>query len=441
MEKKCELAMEKLGEARILTPIFPPFAKEELIPIFLTKEFTDSLSQDDKFCVPMYFEEAGAREKIYFDPSKVKAAIVTCGGLCPGLNDVIRSIVMELYHGYGVRNTFGVRFGLEGFIPKYKHEFMELTPSSVSNIHTFGGTILGTSRGPQDSAEIVDTLERMNINLLFVLGGDGSMKAANAIYQEVSKRKLKISVIGIPKTIDNDINFVSQSFGFETAVDAATQALACAHTEAVGQHNGIGLVKLMGRESGFIAAHATLSLSVVNFILIPETKFKLHGAGGLLLSLEERLKNKKHAVIVVAEGAGQHLLPISDEEDASGNVILQDIGEFLLEEIRKYFKEKNIEIGIKYIDPSYIVRAVPANAGDRVYCGFLGRHAVHAAMSGRTATVIAKVLGHYVHLPFDLVTAKRRKIDITSSYWRAALATTGQIHLDGMIEECCPMDK
>ena len=431
----CHMNMAILGEPKIPSPVYPPFESDIPVPIHLDKEFVDSLSQADKLCNPMYFERAGAREKLYFDPSKTKAAIVTCGGLCPGLNDVIRSIVMELYHGYKISSVIGIRFGLEGFIPKYNHEILELTPATVTNIHTFGGTILGTSRGPQSSEAIVDTLERLNVNILFVLGGDGSMKAASAISDEVKSRGRKISIIGIPKTIDNDINFVSQAFGFETAVDAATHALACAHTEAIGMHNGIGIVKLMGRESGFIATHATLSLSIVNFVLIPETLFQLEGEGGLLPALEKRLLHRKHAVIVIAEGAGQHLMPSTDEHDSSGNVILQDIGTFLQSEINNYFKQKEIDIGVKYIDPSYIVRAVPANAGDRVYCGFLGRHAAHAGMSGRTETVVAKVLGQYVHLPFGLVTARRRRVDIGSAYWRSAMAATGQVCLKGMLPE------
>ena len=429
----CNMRMSTLGEAKIPSSIYPPFVSEQLVPIHLDEELINSLSETDKVCSPMYFERAGARENIYFDPSKVKAAIVTCGGLCPGLNDVIRAIVMELHHGYKAPTVLGIRFGLEGFIPKYEHEILELTPSTVSDIHTFGGTILGTSRGPQSSEEIVDTLERLNINMLFVLGGDGSMKAASAIHQEVTKRDRKIAVVGIPKTIDNDINFISRSFGFETAVDAATQAIACAHSEAIGMHNGIGIVKLMGRESGFIAAHATLSLSIVNFLLIPETLFQLEGEGGFLPALETRLRQRKHAVVVVAEGAGQHLMPATNEQDSSGNIALQDVGDFLQAKIKEYFQEKNMAVGVKYIDPSYIVRAVPANAGDRVYCGFLGRYAVHAAMSGRTATVIAKVLGQYVHLPFELVTSRRRHIDIGSAYWRAALAATGQLSLKGML--------
>ncbi|MDE7064759.1 MAG: ATP-dependent 6-phosphofructokinase, partial [Desulfovibrionaceae bacterium] len=296
-----------------------------------------------------------------------------------------------------------------------------------------GGTVLGSSRGPQPPEEIVDMLERMNISALFVIGGDGTMKAAAAINREVSARNLKISVIGIPKTIDNDINFVPQSFGFETAVDKATEAIECAHTEAQGVPNGIGIVKLMGRESGFIAAQATLSLKEVNFVLIPEACFRLHGEGGLLPALEERLAGRGHAVIVVAEGAGQHLLQKSAGTDASGNPVLGDISTLLKNEISAYLKERGVSFAIKVIDPSYIIRSVPANANDRVYCGFLGQHAVHAAMAGRTDMVVAKLLDRFVHLPLELVTTKRRKLNIHSDLWRAVLESTGQGTLAGML--------
>ena len=423
-----EFFISSLGQANFVNPKMQNFVTDKFIPIYVQEEFAQGVEGENH----LFFEEAGPREKIYFDPQKTKVAIVTCGGLCPGLNDVIRSLVMELWHGYGIKEIIGIPYGLEGFIKKYQHKLIPLTPQFVSDIYTFGGTILGTSRGPQDFDEIAKFLQEQEINILFVLGGDGSMKAGKAISEAVEKHGIKLSVIGIPKTIDNDINFVEQSFGFATAVDQATTAIACAHTEAIGMHNGIGIVKLMGRESGFIAAHATLSLSLVNFVLVPEIDFSLSGEGGLLPALEERLKHRHHAVIVVAEGAGQHLMPKTGQTDSSGNIVLQDIGLYLQKEIKKYFKEKNIPIGIKYIDPSYIVRAVPANADDRVYCGFLGRHAVHAAMSGKTHMVVAKLRGRYVHLPFDLVTKKRRKLDITSHYWYSVLAATGQGNLKGM---------
>ena len=251
------------------------------------------------------FERAGPRSRIYFDPSKLRCALVTCGGLCPGLNDIIRSLVLELYYGYGVRNIYGIRYGLQGFIASYGHDLMDLKPANVGNILDMGGTILGSSRGPQPIDEVVDTLERLNIGILFMIGGDGTLMAASRIADVIADRALKISVVGIPKTIDNDIYMVARSFGFDTAVDVATTAIEGAHNEAQGYPNGIGLIKLMGRHSGFIAATAALAQQDVNYVLIPEVDFDLEGPGGVLAALEKRLEQRRHAVIVVAEGAGQ----------------------------------------------------------------------------------------------------------------------------------------
>lgn len=423
-----DTTVKTLGRASIPSPM--PDASiidGEQTPFFLDSEHVDELTGHPP--MPVSFEIAGPRKNLYFDPSKTKCAIVTCGGLCPGLNDVIRAIVMEAYHKYRIPTVFGIRYGLEGFIPKYAHDVVELTPQKVTDIHQFGGTILGSSRGPQDPEEIVDALERMNVSCLFMIGGDGTMKAALSILRVINERNLRIAVIGIPKTIDNDINFISQSFGFETAVFKATEAIQCAHTEALGYKNGIGLVKLMGRESGFIAAHATLAMKEVNFVLIPEVPFALHGEGGLLPELAKRLKTRKHAVIVAAEGAGQHLAEARGETDASGNVALSDVADVLRREISNYLAAEGISFSMKYIDPSYIIRSVPANANDKVYCGFLGQNAVHAAMAGKTGMVVAKLMERYVHLPLDLVTRKRRHLNVHSAYWQSVLESTGQPEL------------
>jgi len=417
-----------LGKAAVQSPMpEASFIEAENVPLFLDSEHIEELNGRQPVAVT--FESAGPRRKIYFDPSKTKCAVVTCGGLCPGINDVIRAIVMEAFHKYRIPTVLGIRYGLEGFIPKYAHDVVELTPQKVTDIHQFGGTMLGSSRGPQDAGEIVDALERMNISALFMIGGDGTMRATQAIVEEVARRRLRISIIGIPKTIDNDINFISQSFGFETAVFKATEAIQCAHTEALGYKNGIGIVKLMGRESGFIAAHSTLAMKEVNFVLIPEIPFALHGEGGLLPELAKRLNSRKHAVIVAAEGAGQHLLEARGETDPSGNVVLSDVADVLKREIKKYLDQQKIPFSMKYIDPSYIIRSVPANANDKVYCGFLGQNAVHAAMSGRTNMVVAKLMERYVHLPLELVTRKRRRLNVRSEYWQAVLESTGQPEL------------
>jgi 6-phosphofructokinase 1 len=370
---------------------------------------------------------AGPRERIYFDPSKVHCAIATCGGLCPGTNDVIRAIVLELHFLYGVRHIYGVRYGLRGFIPHYGLELLELNPEAVANIHTFGGTILGTSRGPQDTGEIVDALERIDLRILFLIGGDGTLRAAYDIYQEITRRELRISVIVIPKTIDNDIPLVSRSFGFDTAVEQATSSILAAHTEAVGSPNGIGLVKLMGRYSGFIAAHATLALREVNFVLIPEADFDIDGEYGLLVELEQRLRERQHALILVGEGAGQKFFREQDLiRDASGNIKPGDIGLFLQERIQEYFLQKEMEVNLKYIDPSYLIRSMPANYNDRIYCGFLGQNAVHAGMAGKTGMLVSRWHGHYVHIPIQAAAGGRQEMELNSPLWRSVVESTGQ---------------
>jgi len=375
---------------------------------------------------PPSFELAGPRSSIYFDPSKVRCGLVTCGGLCPGLNDIIRAIVLELYYRYGVRNIYGINYGLQGFIPKYGHDVIDLTPVLVERILNMGGSVLGSSRGPQDIAEIIDSLERMNIGILFMVGGDGTLMAAKKIAEEILKRNLKISVVGIPKTIDNDIFMVSRSFGFDTAVDVATQSIKAAHNEAEGYPNGIGLIKLMGRHAGFIASTAVLAQQDVNFVLIPEVDFDLEGPNGLLAKIENRLKKRRHAVIVVAEGAGQKFFQSDEELDASGNIKLNDIGLFLKDKINEYFKDRNTEVSLKYIDPSYMIRSLPANANDSVFCGFLGRDAVHAGMAGKTKLIIGHWNNHFVHVPMELSAGKRKHVNPHGKLWRTVLESTGQ---------------
>ncbi|MDO8941728.1 MAG: ATP-dependent 6-phosphofructokinase, partial [Desulfobacterales bacterium] len=377
--------------------------------------------------LPPSYELAGPRERIYFDPSKLKCALVTCGGLCPGLNDIIRSIVLELHYGYGVRNISGVRYGLRGFIPRYGYDMLDLTPSEVVNIHERGGVVIGSSRGPQDVEEIVDALQRMNIGILFMIGGGGTLQAATHLADAVLRRGLRTSIVGVPKTIDNDIYTVSRSFGFDTAVEVSTRAIVSASNEAEGYPNGIGLIKLMGRHSGFIAATATLAQQDVNFVLIPEVDFDLAGPQGLLHTLEMRLADRGHAVIVVAEGAGQKFFDGQAKElDLSGNVKLKDIGLFLKENILAHFTERSIQISIKYIDPSYMIRSLPANANDRVFCNFLGRNAVHAGMAGKTDLLIGNCNNHFVHVPMKLLAGKRKQVDPKGMLWRSALEATGQ---------------
>ncbi len=379
---------------------------------------------------PLSFEQGGPRHKIFFDPTKLRCAVVSCGGLCPGVNDVIRAIVLALHYNYGLRNIYGIRYGLQGFISSYGHELMDLTPESVAHIHERGGTILGSSRGPQDIESIVDAIERMNVGLVFAVGGDGTMVASAKIADQINKRGLKIGVIGIPKTIDNDIYLVDRSFGFETAVGIAVNVIGGAHNESISAPNGVGLVKVMGRHSGFIAAAATLAMPDVNFVLIPESDFELEGPKGLLEALKERLILRKHAVIVVAEGAGQKFFGNRDQElDPSGNLRLHDIGVFLKEAITPNFKDRGMEINLKYIDPSYTIRSASANANDHLLCGFLARSAVHAGLAGKTKMLVGLCNNRIVHIPMEASAGKRKHVDTSGDMWMSVLETTGQPHL------------
>jgi len=375
---------------------------------------------------PPAFEPAGPRRHIFFDPASLSAGIVTCGGLCPGLNDVIRSVVMTLTYGYGAQRVLGFRYGYAGLAAETPHEPLALTPERVEHIHQQGGTLLGSSRGPQDLGEMIDTLVRLGVGVLFAVGGDGTLRGASQLSQEIQARGLSIAIVGIPKTIDNDLMWVSRSFGFTTAVEHAVPALSAAHTEARGAWNGVGLVKLMGRHSGFIAAHATLASGDVNFCLVPEVPFQLDGAGGFLASLERRLDARHHAVVVVAEGAGQDLLEVSSEHDPSGNVRLGDIGLFLRDAIRRHFAARGKPVDVKYIDPSYTIRSLPANVMDSEFCLTLGQHAVHAGLAGRTDVVVGYWNQHFTLVPIAQAVSSRRQIDRRSELWRAVLQATGQ---------------
>jgi 6-phosphofructokinase 1 len=376
---------------------------------------------------PITIERSGPRQKIFFDPKKSRAAVVTCGGLCPGLNDVIRGLVMTLNYSYGVKTVYGIPYGYEGFIDSYGHPIVHLTPESVSEIHTEGGSMLGTSRGPQPIAQIVDKLISLGVNMLFVIGGDGTLRGASEIAQEVSRRGLHISVVGIPKTIDNDLEYMDKSFGFETAFAEAVQVIRCAHNEAKGHARGVGLVKVMGRDSGFIAAFAALADNCVNFVLIPESPTHLDGPNGFLAHLVKRLTTRGHAVVVIAEGAGQELMHTeASAKDASGNAKFGDIGPFLKDRIQAHFKGLKIDATVKYIDPSYIIRSVPASPQDAIFCLRLAQHAVHAAMSGKTDMVVGRWHGHHVNLPIRVVTVRRRKVSLQGDLWLSVLEATGQ---------------
>jgi len=426
-----DLRIAKLGTSRIVSPMAHLLDARNTTEHYVDED--DRVLLDDTIAgirargvsledLPG-LEPCGPRRKIYFDPSKTRVGIVTCGGLCPGLNDVIAGLVRTLTYHYGVKRIVGFRNGYQGFISSYGYDEVELTPQYVRDIATDGGTVLGTSRGHQDPEEIVDCLERMHLNILFVIGGDGSMRGAMAIERIIRERGLKMAVVGVPKTIDNDIPYIDQSFGFQTAFSRASESIRAVTVEAKSTANGIGLVKLMGRHSGFIACYASLARSDADVVLIPEVPFEMDA---LLAHLRSRVEQRGHAVVVVAEGAGQELMEEVSHTDASGNKRFGDIGRFLRARIEEDFAAREIETSVRYIDPSYAIRSVPANPYDSVYTVRLSQAAVHAAMSGRTAMVVGRVRRRFVHIPMELAVSKRNQVDPNGDLWQAVLESTGQ---------------
>lgn len=422
-DQNLDFHIEQLGSCRFPSPMLGVQFTEENERLLYHSDPEDLHPFIEAGQEPPSMERAGPRPQIYFDCQQLSCGIVSCGGLCPGINNVIRAVVMSLYHHYGVRRILGFRYGFKGLVKRHGHTPVSLNPETVNNISELGGTVLASSRGPEDAEKMVDYLRELGIGILFTIGGDGTLKGAGAIDAEARRRGLPLSVIAIPKTIDNDICFINKTFGFETAVAEAQHAINAAHAEAVGAFNGIGLVKLMGRDSGFIAAHATLVSGQVNFCLVPEVPIDPQV---LLCKLEDRLTRRGHAVIVVAEGCGQELMPATGKHDSSGNAKLGDIGEWLRDTIMEHFAQKGTAMTLKYIDPSYIIRSQPANAYDSAFCLLLGHNAVHAGMCGRTGMVLGSWNNQFTHVPIALATQQRKRIDPKGWFWSSVLASTGQ---------------
>jgi 6-phosphofructokinase 1 len=422
-QESLDFRIERLGTPRYPSPMRSVQFVRDDEQVLYHGDLADVRAYLDRGEMPPVLEKAGPREQLYFDPADLRCGIVTCGGLCPGINDVIRAITISLHYHYGVRTVFGFRYGYEGLNPAFGHEPLLLTPENVEPISTQGGTVLGSSRGEQPVPIMVDELVRRGVSILFTIGGDGTLRGAGAIAAEIQRRGLYIAVVGIPKTIDNDISYIHQSFGFQTAASEAQAAVEAAHTEAVAARNGIGLVKLMGRDSGFIAAYTALADSRVNFCLVPESPFTVEA---LMPPLRQRLQERGHAVIAVAEGAGQDLLQSQGGRDASGNVKYADIGLYLRDELKECCKTIGMEVNLKYIDPSYTIRSVPANAYDSGFSLLLGHNAVHAGMSGRTNMVVGNWRTEFTHVPIAMATSARKKIDLKGWLWNAVLASTGQ---------------
>jgi 6-phosphofructokinase 1 len=437
MIKSEDLIVTTLGKCEYPSPLQLGSASHEDASCFVsdslrvrldvTLQLDDAGDDDDGDQKSLSLEHAGPRTRIFFQPDQTTAAVVTCGGLSPGLNNVIRSVFYELTENYGVPRVLGIRNGYLGLNPEAGLEPVVLSKDFVEPIDKLGGTVLGSSRGPQEPVVMAEFLKSRRIDILFCVGGDGTQRGAYSLHQEVQRRALRTAVVGIPKTIDNDIAFVGLSFGYATALEKAAEVIRGAHVEAHGAINGIGLVKLMGRHAGFIAAGASVVSQEVDFTLVPEIPFPLDGDQGLLPALERRMRARGHAVIVVAEGAGQHLFGDTQQRrDASGNLLHQDIGVFLRDKIQEYFAQRKLPIALKYFDPSYHIRSVPASTYDRFLCDQMARSAVHAAMAGKTGVMIGSAADHFVHVPIPAVVTQTKSMDVSGNLWRAVLQATAQ---------------
>lgn len=374
-------------------------------------------------------EVAGPRELLYFDPPATRAAIVTCGGLCPGLNNVIRGLVHILLLQYRIKDVLGIRYGYAG-MTEGGHEPAVLTLAEMESIHDLGGSHLGTSRGPQDVGQMLAFLNARQVNLLFAIGGDGTQRGALAIANLAKAQGFDLAVVGIPKTIDNDLDYVEKTFGFETAFSIANEILKAGHAEAKGAYHGVAIVKLMGRHSGYITTLAALANGNVNFCLIPEVPFDLEGPKGFLAALTQRLHKRGHALIAVAEGAGQESF-LKDEaarlgKDASGNPRLADVGLALKRATEEHFKKLAMPVNVRYIDPSYYIRSAPCTANDSVFCLQLAHMAAHAAMSGRTAMLVGLWKNTFTHVPLREVVRGKRQLDPSCHLWTTLVQSTGQ---------------
>ena len=433
-------------EPEIKTLISPcygdPLNRDVMSGGFIQKEHFTKLGRVVTADDGAKYIKAGPRYHVALDNEKVKACIVTCGGLCPGLNVVIRELVMSLRYNYGVQDIFGIKWGYSGF---YDDEsWVRLTPDDVKEIHTQGGTVLGTSRGGFDGQRIAAEMLKRGINMGFFIGGAGTHRGIKELTKIFRQKKEKVILVGIPKTIDNDIPIIDRSFGLDSAVTESVHVIRAANVEANCNPNGIGLVKLFGRSSGFVAMYATLAARDVNICLIPEVPFNLYGENGLLDYIFKRLEIKHHVVIVVGEGAGfavkDYDVKISGKTDKSGNPVLPDIGVLLKEEIKKKAKELGIEINLKYIDPTYIVRAGPANSFDCNYCAKLAQNAVHCAFAGYTNFSIGIVNNHTCMIPIDKISQEGvvRKIKTSDSDYLMMLASTGQ---PSFFPNVCPAEE
>jgi len=392
-------------------------------------------AQDTPPTEHLQFLRAGPRKSLYWDPKKTKAAIVNCGGLCPGLNSVIRELVMSL-DMYGCKDIYGIVGGYKGVMEPEK--WLKLTPKYVEEMHVKGGSFLVSDRGNPPHLDMAKMYQKHGINQVYIIGGDGTAKGAMQTYEQMlGPRPGKgykgvdlmqaidhgCSMCSIPKTIDNDIPVLDFTFGFHTAVAKAVEAIDTAYTEATCNANCMGLVKLMGRHAGFIAMYACIAARHVDLCLISEMDVDMEEVKKYIA---EKMKTQKYCTVVIAEGLGDTLIQ-GGGVDAGGNKTLADVGPWFKKQIEAHMKATGAPFTCKYIDPSYIIRAAPPDAFDSVYCSNLAQSAVHGCFAGYTGFCVGKYANHYAMLPIDEITSRKsRTVNVRGRWFSRLMFTTKQ---------------
>jgi len=364
---------------------------------------------------------ANATRHIYWDPKDVRAAIVTCGGLCPGLNSVVRELTDCLYNEYGVKDILGMRGGYHGLSNPEELTPMYLTPKIVNEIHMKGGSVLMAGRGGNDCIRIVDKLKERDINMLFVVGGDGTQSGAHALFLEARKRKMPISIVGVPKSIDNDVMYFDKTFGFESAVAEAVSVIRGSFVEATSANRAVSIVKLMGRDAGFVSMYAAVASNLVDLCLIPEVDVKLQD---VLAYVDKVLAQKGYMVVAVAEGAGQNFVE-SEGVDPTGHTKYGDVGVFLRDAINEHLKRSDDGGRSFYFDPSYMIRAVPANPIDHIFCSRLSRDAVHTAMRGYTGVCVGPIHNIIIIMPMNNIASRQKTVNVHRNMWQVCVHQSG----------------
>lgn len=447
---------------------------------------SDSCLLKEKLSLP----EAGPREKLYFPQKRqrpLNVGIVVSGGIAPGINSVIDGIVQrhKLYsieHRYDIE-IVGFNDGFYSFFNKNKITLYKKINNQIKvneNTAEFandGGSFLKTSRYEEITGndielmnELVDKIYNEDIDILYIIGGDGSMRAANAIWEHAqlktffNKYRYKLSVIGVPKTMDNDILWIWQTFGFLSAVEKAREVIEQISVE-IKSNPRIGIVQLFGSDSGFVVSHAVLASKsgVCDLALIPEYKFKLSDVGDFLV--EKFIKKRDEsfipkALIVMSETAipddakdfVKYAQLSTDEEKAlfaylesegfshqihERNDYLRSAGLKIVKAgLEEYFKRKKDKHNEDLIawdrirfftnEPRHVLRAIRPSCSDVIFAQRIGTLAVDNALAGYTNFMISQWLTEYVLVPLPLVILGKKRIPTTGIFWKSVLAKTNQ---------------